>query len=490
MTYKNQTIALVYEDDLFTIYDGNQIRQFNSFDGMVNAITWKKKSNKLIIWCYKLSEMIFEIGEDKFDKVQKHTLRSYIIKFANLNNIVFRNLKEFYRIPLNDIKHQLCIEDNDDLMITYKAAEYERNRNNGKISKIPITSIGYVKRELDKLHLEKEFRELALSITEDTHNVLVKCNSGGLCGIDDLERDTEQFVNCYDFKSFYPWIMYTQEFPCHTYVVKHNPTNSQFSKYYKENKLWIATIKFKYFFPLEKDWLKIARRDSFTITITSLDFKIIQNSYKYAIDCIEELIVFKQPKLLPDKLREYIKHQFIVKETFEKHTTEYEQAKIFLNCIFGLFYQNPTQYGKPCNCWTARQRPMVIGLFTASYGRYFLWDIMHEHNPLHWDTDGFKTKSTLDLTEYNNNRRVEDIMLGQLICEKEFVPCTVFGNKQYMLENELKIAGTSGKLAMEYFNKIGRKPHCGDVIPPEYTSQVRVVKGKLTGLPFTIGKDY
>ena len=491
MKVLNQTIALVYKDDLFTIYDGNQIRQFNSFEGMVNAITWKKKSNKLIIWCYKLSEMVLEVGEDKFDMVRKHSNRGYTVKFAKLNNVQFNNLKDFYGgIQLEEIKRLLSVKGDDPLMITYQAVEYERNNNNGKISKIPITSTGYVRRDLSDLNLINEFSKMYSSITEESHKMMTECISGGLNGIDTEYTDSELYVNCYDFKSFYPWIMYTQDFPRFAYKVVHPTSIDEANDLARRSKLWLATIKFKYLIPLGQDWLKIKKMNKYSITLTSLDYDIIRGSYKYEIESIDSIIVFKRPKPLPDKLRQFIKGKFLVKESCKKDTMEYELAKKGLNSIFGLFYQDQTKYDNDCDCWTAKERPYVIGLFTAAYGRYYLWQIMHEHNPVQWDTDGFKTRDTLDLTEYNEHRRVEDMMLGQLMCERECVPITLFANKQYMIENELRIAGTSGRLAMEYFNNIGRKPHCGDVIPPEYTSQQRLIKGKLTRVHFTIGKDF
>ena len=86
MTVLNQTIALVYKDNLFTIYDGNQIRQFNSFDGMVNAIIWKNKSHKITIWSYSLSEMVLEVGEDKFDRIfNKVKINNNAIKIQVIN---------------------------------------------------------------------------------------------------------------------------------------------------------------------------------------------------------------------------------------------------------------------------------------------------------------------------------------------------------------------------------------------------------------------
>ena len=125
---------------------------------------------------------------------------------------------------------------------------------------------------------------------------------------------------------------------------------------------------------------------------------------------------------------------------------------------------------------------------------------MHNHNPLHWDTDGFKTEDLLVLDNYNKARRLkddkgrlikndndEDIMLGQLMCENKFVSCTVFGNKQYMLDNKLKIAGTNGDLAMEYFNKNNIIPSVGAVIPAEYTNRVVIKDHKIINGPYTIG---
>ena len=78
-------------------------------------------------------------------------------------------------------------------------------------------------------------------------------------------------------------------------------------------------------------------------------------------------------------------------------------------------------------------------------------------------------------------------MLGQLMCEHEFVSCTVFGNKQYMLDNKLKLAGTNGDLAMEYFNKNNIIPSVGVVIPAEYTNRVIIKDNKIINVPYTIG---
>ena len=116
---------------------------------------------------------------------------------------------------------------------------------------------------------------------------------------------------------------------------------------------------------------------------------------------------------------------------------------------------------------------------------------MKNSNPVHWDTDGFKTEYDLskEISLFNQERKIKGSMLGQLMLEEQFAEVVVFGNKQYLLNNTLKLSGTDGALALEYCNKIGETPHCGLTIPPEYTSQVRRSGREIIRLQYTIGKD-
>lgn len=492
MIYLNKTLALTYDEEgnwsLAT--DKDSCTFGKGFEELIYLIKSKYPRNRVVIWNYRLSEQIAWTNEEDYSHIEKHSLRSFTIKFAKVEErIIFKNLKEFYRINIKKIAEQKHISSTNELTITWLAAESERLRNKGYVSKIPTTAIGYVRRELNDLGLNEELYRLSLSITKETHDIITKCKSGGLCGIDDTKKDTPTYVNCYDFKSFYPWIMVSQLFPHYRYTLKNNVTKQDFIKY-AETPLWIATIKFKYIVPKEgkTNWLKMFGLGE-EYTITNLDFKIIMEDYCFKIDSIKEMILFNQPQLLPEKLRNYIIFKFKIKETYSKDTEEYEQAKIFLNAIYGLFCQDVVTYGKKENCWSAKQYPLVIGKFVAAYGRYYLWNIMHNSDPLHWDTDGFKTEDILDITEYNQMRKIEGVMLGQLIYENKCAEVTVFGNKQYMINGKLKLAGTDGELANEYFDKINEIPHCGSTIAADYTSQVRIVNNKIIRVPYTIGKD-
>lgn len=506
--YLQTTYAVTFlEDGKWLFAKSNQCvtmgKGFSSLIALIKTLTRSKKK-KIVVWNYHLSEQVAWSGEENYDKIEKHSMRSFIVKYATVDNIIFKNTKEFYRTTLFKIAEELNINSTNELSIVWQAAEQERLKNNGFVSKIPTTAIGYVGRQINTLkgfyttfnHKQGfDLYRLGLSITPETHKLIVDCKNGGLCGVDTDNLDFPTDVNCYDFKSFYPWIMVSQLFPWSRYIMLHNMNKARFDYFNeKDDCLWIGRFKFKYIKAKGINWLNFNSSINKEYVFTNLDYKIIQEDYDFEVEEIIEFIPFTVCQKLPKSLRDYIIKQFNIKETFEKDTAEYAQAKVFLNCIYGLFNQNQEKYDKEINCYRAKQRPLVIGKFVAAYGRYYLWEVMHNHNPLHWDTDGFKTEDLLVLDDYNKARRLKDnkgrlmdIMLGQLMCENEFVSCTVFGNKQYMLDNKLKLAGTDGDLAMEYFNKNNITPCVGAIVPAEYTNRVVVKDNKIINVPYTIG---
>ena len=497
-TYYNKTLALTYTEsgEWQLALDKDKVLFGTGFEKLLNYL----KNNlvckgKIVVWCYHLSEMCVWTGEENFNKVQRNTMNKFKVMYANIGeNITFKNTFAFYNeMSLEEIAKQKHINSINELTITWNAAESERLRNKGYVSKIPTTTTGYIRREIGALKPEEDFYRLGLSITEETYEIIKNCSAGGLSGIDENKRDIPVQVNCYDFKSFYPWIMVSQVFPYYYYRIRKNVSKQDFMRWINSSPLWIATMTFKYITPKagQKDWLKKARKTFEDHTITNLDFEILKGSYDFKIDEVKEMIRFLNPQPLPNKLKNYIFEKFRIKETYSKDTEEYIQAKETLNSIYGLFNQDRKKYNKPINDPSAKQRPLVIGRFVAAYGRYFLWSIMKNSNPVHWDTDGFKTEYDLskEISLFNQERKIKDSMLGQLIQEEQFAEVVVFGNKQYLLNDKLKLSGTDGTLAKEYCDKIGEVPHCGLTIPPEYTSQVRRSGNKIVQLQYTIGKD-
>ena len=485
-TFYNQTLALTYtEDSKWQLaLDKDKVLFGTGFGKLLTYIQDNLVcKGKVVIWNYHLSEMIVWAGEENFTQILRPSKKSFRVKKAKIgNDIIFKNLREFYRINLDKIAAQQHINSTNELFIIWNAAEKERLRNEGDVSEIPTTMIGYTARELDKLN---GFPRLGASITEETNNLILACKGGGLNGINEGLIDIPIYaVNCYDFKSFYPWIMVSQLFPQGKYSIHKNL--SSFGAY--KNKYWIARIEFSKIKAKEIDWLKIEDRRE--VVITNLDFKIIEEDYDFKIKLIKEIIPFFSAEPLPDDLRNLIMEKFNIKEKYTKGSEEYEQAKIFLNSIFGLFCQNQMKYNNAIDCKLARQRPLVIGRFVSAYGRYFLWKVMRDSYPLQWDTDGFKTTKNLDFTLFNQMRKIKDSMLGQLMLEEKNARVVVFGNKQYMINNKLKLSGTDGNLAKEYFDKIGEVPHCGSVIAAEYTSQVKVIDKEIIQFPYTIGGQF
>ena len=497
LTYCNQTFALTYtEDSKWALaLDKDRVLFGTGFGKLLtyiqNNLTCK---GRCVIWNYHLSEICVWAEEERFTEIQRNTMNKFKVIYANIGeDITFKNTFTFYNeMSLEEIAKQKCINSANELSIIWNAAESERLRNDGYVSKIPTTATGYIRRELGNLKLEEDFYRLGLSITEETYEIIKSCSAGGLSGIDESKRDIPVYTNCYDFKSFYPWIMVSQVFPYYYYRLRKNVSKQDFVHWIKDSPLWIATMTFKYITPKvgQKDWLKMTCIYG-EHTITNLDFEILKGSYDFKIAEVKEMIRFSNPQPLPNKLKNYIFEKFKIKETYPKDTEEYIQAKETLNSIYGLFNQDRKKYNKPIDDRSAKQRPLVIGRFVAAYGRYFLWSIMKNSNPVHWDTDGFKTEYDLskEISVFNQERKIKDSMLGQLIQEEQFAEVVVFGNKQYLLNDKLKLSGTDGALAKEYCDKIGETPHCGLTILPEYTSQVRRSGNKIVRLQYTIGKD-
>lgn len=497
-TYLNQTLALTYDEsgEWQLALSKDKVLFGTGFGKLLNYIQNNLvPQGRVVIWNYHLSEMCVWTGEANFTQIQRNTMNKFKVMYANIGeNITFKNTFAFYNeMSLEEIAKQKQINSTDELTIVWLAAESERLRNKGYVSKIPTTSTGYIGREIGALKPEEDFYRLGLSITEETYELIKSCSAGGLSGIDENRRDIPVQVNCYDFKSFYPWIMVSQVFPYYYYRIRENVSKQDFVRWIKDSPLWIATMTFKYITPKagQKDWLKKARKTFEDHTITNLDFEILKGSYDFKIAEVKKMIRFLNPQPLPDKLKNYIFEKFKIKETYPKDTEEYLQAKETLNSIYGLFNQDRKKYNKPINDRSAKQRPLVIGRFVAAYGRYFLWSIMRNSEPIHWDTDGFKTEYDLskEISLFNQERKIKDSMLGQLMPEEQFAEVVVFGNKQYLLNDKLKLSGTDGALAKEYCDKIGEVPHCGLTIPPEYTSQVRRIGRKIVRLQYTIGKD-
>ena len=498
MAFLNKTLALTYEEDSKwqLALDKDKVLFGTGFGKLLTYIQNNLvPQGHCVIWNYHLSEMCVWAGEENFTQIQRNTMNKFKVMYANIGeNITYKNTFAFYNeMSLEEIAKQKCINFANELSITWNAAESERLRNKGYVSKIPTTTTGYIRKEIGALKPEEDFYRLGLSITEETYEIIKNCSAGGLSGIDESKRDIPVQVNCYDFKSFYPWIMVSQVFPYYYYRLRKNVSKQDFMRWINSSPLWIATMTFKYITPKadQKDWLKKARKTFEEHTITNLDFEILKGSYDFKIAEVKEMIRFLNPQPLPNKLKNYIFEKFKIKETYPKDTEEYLQAKETLNSIYGLFNQDRKKYNKPINDRSAKQRPLVIGRFVAAYGRYFLWSIMRNSEPIHWYTDGFKTEYDLskEISLFNQKRKIKDSMLGQLMLEEQFAEVIVFGNKQYLLNGKLKLSGTDGALAKEYCDKIGEVPHCGLTIPPEYTSQVRRNGRKIVRLQYTIGKD-
>lgn len=486
MRYLNETFAVEYnENNKWTLARKDSVVKGEGFDSLLQLLKSIAKDKTIVVWTYCLSRMVLYAGKDNFDDVTTSSginKDSFVVKFAKIGeNIIFKSSQEFYpNLSLADIAKMKQIDSENELTIVFNAAEDELNKTK-YVCDIPFTSIGYIKREIRNIEgITNEFRMLARSITKESHDLISNCISGPLTGYSSDYLDQKMIANCYDFKSFYPWIMCTQEFPFSGY--KMIPAGRMtIDALDNENfNLWIAEVNFKYIKPKTNNWLKI---DTNTVIITNLDWKIIKSDYDYEVESVGRFIPFSFTKLLPEKLRKLILDKFETKEKAVKDSSEYVYSKQLLNCIYGLYNVDQKVRGGDIQGFTAKLFPLVIGRFVVAYGRYYLWEALHDTDAIIWDTDGFKTTKILDLTKYSN------MTLGRLVCENKFAMIKVFGNKQYQINDKLKLAGTDGELAMKYFKDTKTEPTLNATIPAEYTNKYVFSNNKIIPVPYTLGKE-
>lgn len=472
------------------LFDGEKIAHFET---LVDVLKSLKQNLRIVVYAYEIDSIYLDACALKLPKSLKVRLKSEFgatILSIKYFNVEIKNAKEFYKgLSLGEIAEIENISEQDELKLVHAAIDHRRLATpNQTPAELPATLIGYVKRDLYSALFKPQtktgyFHYLAESITRETHDVFASCKSGGLCGMDYDLKGMRIKVNSYDFTSFYPWIMATQKFPFHKYQIFYDVPESVLSR----APLWIATLDLEYAHPKSLNWLKLTDT---TVTLTSLDFEILKSDYVFKIKSIKCFIPFTHPRQLPKPLISKIKTAFEKKKNAQS-TAEKHSSKVFLNSIFGLFCQNRDKYGQQIDCYAAKLRPYVIGIFVAAYGRFYLWHAMRNCAPVYWDTDGFKTFKTVDFKKINRDRGVFSGDMGSLKFEEENADFCAFGNKQYFQNGVLKLSGTDGSLALKYFTEVLKRfPRCGDEIPPEYTSRsyVDFKTGTSFKTKYTIGE--
>lgn len=363
-------------------------------------------------------------------------------------------------------------------------------REYGKISEIPLTKTGRVRKTFNAFYKE-EYKdkecEWDLMPPENCYQAMLDSFSGGITISNPWYTAIPlKNVHSYDIKSSYPYAILKEQFP-YTIRKEENPKKSMLKKY----KFWIAKIKFKNISSkyswswLSKDKMndfdafgeffngKVISADYIIRTVTNVDYEMILLTYNFSSIEIEEFYPLEKYSKIPKPYIDTIKIYGEIKDNKGKEVSRLEEegkegtqeylevyadymlAKNDYNSIYGMAVQKLVQeeyiIDENFN-WHKKdleykyiegkhlKRNFLFGIFITAYARRNLLRGILKNCPLlfvYSDTDSIKfigenvfvdTNERLD-GEFKEISYLKN--LGKFEYEKTYEEFKTFGAKKY-----------------------------------------------------------
>lgn len=272
---------------------------------------------------------------------------------------------------LNDTEFRYCMAD----VVSLAELMYCRMRNNhDTISSIPMTSTGYVRREVrEECKKDHSYRRkifLKQQMTSKVYTILKEAGRGG-------DTHANRFLagrmleNCdsYDVQSSYPYALITQKFPMSKFEY-YGEIESE-DEFYNLLDVNACLFRIQYvnlqirpgcitpYIPISKcqalhpisDNGRVLASEYVEMAVTDIDFKLISDCYTYDEFFITDMYTARYG-MLPDVLRNAIKKYYVAKcelkyqiehkiGDVENNKYLYAKQKNRLNGCFGMMYTDP-----------------------------------------------------------------------------------------------------------------------------------------------------
>ena len=385
----------------------------------------------------------------------------------------------------------------NDVQIVYEFIKDEIERN-GNIAKIPLTKTGYVRRLLKEecvgpppvRHMRREsrftqfiswMRRMIINSVQEYHQLL-RAFAGGFTHCSCInEGKTFSDVTSFDFASSYPAIMLSEEFPISSSRIVHftgtkEEKNEQFRDYLKKYCCVFdiqftglkASISYEHYISSSKcrnlqnyvnDNGRIVSADNLEITITNVDFEIIESCYTWDSMAIRDFRVYNKG-YLPKPILECILKLYEAKTELkgvEGREIEYGLAKEAINSVYGASVTRIAHedYSIMNGLWDILEEDEAAeiekynksynrtlfypwGVFITAYARRNLWTGIHEfkYDYIYSDTDSLKVvnadKHAKYILKYNQEiqRKVKRCLEWRGLNPKRAAPKTIKGEKK------------------------------------------------------------
>lgn len=391
-------------DEALTII-GRTWKEFLQFAECINAVL--SDGVYLVTYVHNLSyefqfmRSLFNIApEDVFVVKSRRVLKwlcgrfefrcSYLQSNMNLNaftkkfNVKHQKLSgsefDYKRVRYPDTELtprelEYCVNDVRGLVEAIKA---EMTRDNDNLYTIPLTSTGYVRRDVKKVLREwgsYKVKELLPDI--EVYTLLREAFRGGNTHANRYFVKNPEYplpptenVHSADRSSSYPDVQVNYKFPMSAFKrVEKEVTYTQLKQHYIERRGYALVFRIQidnlelrdYFNPCPYISYDKARNvrgkmldngrllgaDHCEITITDIDFQIIDKQYKLSdSNTVITDLYFARYDFLPDELRELVKGYYIQKTALkgiEGQQLYYDKYKNLINSVYGCSAQDPAK---------------------------------------------------------------------------------------------------------------------------------------------------
>lgn len=381
------------------IYYGRTWEEFKSLLEIVVTTLEINKDNRLIVYVHNLGyefqfmqhyftwEKIFAVGNKEPIKALTtdgiEFRDSYILSGYSLaktaDNLVNHEVKKLvgdldYRLlrtketRLSD-KELGYLQNDVDIILAYISEQIELY---GDITRVPLTNTGRVRKYVkelcyDRNSIGKYNRYKALmekcTLTVDSYKQLKRAFQGGFTHANAMySGKLLENVASYDFTSSYPSVMITEKYPMSSPIDVTVKSLAELKGYMKnycvmfdvmfidiESKIsqenYISESKC---FILDDGIInngRVYKAKKLATTITDVDFKIIQQVYRYKKIAVKNVRIFEKgylPKVIVQAVLELYQDKTMLKGVDGKQA-EYQNSKAMINSTYGMMVTDITK---------------------------------------------------------------------------------------------------------------------------------------------------
>ena len=362
-------------------------RTWNEFILFLNRLE-SNDNTKKIVFVHNLSFefqaiwsvlRVKEVMSRKTRKLITCTLQDYNIEFRctlMLSNLKLEYLPDVYQLPVKkkvgDLDYSKIrtpitpLTDKElgycefDCLVTYYYVKTELEKYI-RVDKLPTTSTGKVRKELQRLVLSKPSYVYQLRRQINTnprvYNMLVDAFAGGYTHANYIYADEVlKDVDSYDETSAYPYVLVTHKFPSSEFKRCYIKTaEAMLPKFAYLLKVRIKNLRCKYhntFISSSKceeikgipqlDNGRIISAKEITITLTDVDFRFFLDTYNYeSYEILESY--YSIYRYLPIEYVDFILDKYVLKtklKNVEGKELEYNREKQAYNALYGMTVTN------------------------------------------------------------------------------------------------------------------------------------------------------